>query len=54
MTDTLLVKGSPRQLKNVIDNGDLQKVVSKLFRGGIRRGTLSVGEENYISFSPEV
>ena len=53
VTDTLL-KGSPRQLKNVIDNGDLQKVVSKLFRGGIRRGTLSVGEENYISFSPEV
>nr|WP_288793748.1 FtsQ-type POTRA domain-containing protein [uncultured Eubacterium sp.] len=54
VTDTLLVKGSPRQLKNVIDNGDLQKVVSKLFRGGIRRGTLSVGEENYISFSPKV
>lgn len=54
VTDTLLVKGSPKQLENVIKNGDLQKVVSKLFRSGIRRGTLSVGEENYISFSPEV
>ena len=50
--DMLLVKGTPKQMKKAIDSGDLQKVVSKLFDSGYKRGTISLGDHNYISFSP--
>lgn len=50
--DTLIVKGTPKQMKSSIDQGDLQKVVNKLYKNKTRRGTISLGEHNYISFSP--
>ena len=52
--DNLVVKGTPKQMKKAIDSGDLQKVVNKLFKSGIKRGTISLGNSNYISFSPAI
>ena len=52
ITDTLVVKGTPAQMKKSIDSGDLQKVVNRLFKNGTKRGTISLGEHNYMSFSP--
>ena len=52
ITDTLVVKGTPTQMKKSIDSGDLQKVVNRLFKNGTKRGTISLGEHNYMSFSP--
>ena len=39
-------------MKEVIDNGDLQKVINKLYKSKIKRGTINLGDHNYISFSP--
>ncbi len=50
--DTLLVKGTPEQMKRSIERGDLQKVVNKLYKDKIKRGTINLGEHDYISFSP--
>lgn len=50
--DTLIVKGTPEQMKKAIDSGNLQKVINKLYQNKTKRGTISLGEHNYISFSP--
>ena len=50
--DTLIVRGTPDRMKEVIDNGDLQKVINKLYKSKIKRGTINLGDHNYISFSP--
>ena len=50
--DTLIVKGTPERLKESIEKGNLQKVVNKLYLNKTRRGTINLGENNYISFSP--
>ena len=50
--DTLIVRGTPSQMKEEIEKGNLQKVVNKLYKNGTRRGTISLGDHNYISFSP--
>lgn len=52
ITDMLIVKGTPAQMKKSIDSGDLQKVVNRLFKNGTKRGTISLGEHNYMSYSP--
>ena len=51
--DTLIVKGTPKQMTKVIENGDLQKVVNNLLQSDTVRGTISLGNHNYMSFSPE-
>ncbi len=50
--DTLIVKGKPEQMKEAIESGNLQKVVNKLMKEDKTRGTITLGEHNYISFSP--
>lgn len=50
--DTLLVKGTPKQMMKAIENGDLQKVVNNLFKNKTTRGTINLGDHNYMSFSP--
>ncbi len=50
--DMLKVRGSSEQLRAAIESGTLQKVVNKLMKNKIRRGTIILGEDNYISFSP--
>lgn len=52
--DHLVVSGTPREITKSIENGDLQKVVSRLIDEGISRGTISTGGEGYMSFSPEL
>lgn len=51
--DTLLVKGTPKQVNRVIESGDLKKVVNNLLTNETTRGTISIGEHNYMSFSPD-
>lgn len=51
--DTLIVKGTPKQMKKAIESGDLQKVVNNLLKNKTIRGTINLGEHNYMSFSPE-
>lgn len=51
--DTLIVKGTPKQMTKAIENGDLQKVVNNLLKNETTRGTISLGNQNYMSFSPE-
>ncbi|MBR5315685.1 MAG: FtsQ-type POTRA domain-containing protein [Firmicutes bacterium] len=51
--DTLIVKGTPKQMTKAIKNGDLQKVVNNLLKNDTTRGTISLGNHNYMSFSPE-
>ncbi len=51
--DTLIVKGTPKQMTKSIENGDLQKVVNNLLKNETTRGTISLGNQNYMSFSPE-
>lgn len=51
--DTLVVKGTPKQMTAAIDSGNLQKVVNKLIKSDIRRGTINLGDHNYVPFSPD-
>ena len=52
--DNLIVKGTPSEVTEAIENGKLQKVVSDLFDQNISRGTIVMGGTNYMSFSPEL
>ena len=51
--DTLIVKGTPKQMTKAIESGDLQKVVNNLLKNDTTRGTINLGNHNYMSFSPE-
>ena len=51
--DNLLVKGTPKQVDRVIKSGDLKKVVNNLLENDTTRGTISIGDANYMSFSPD-
>lgn len=51
--DTLIVKGTPKQMTKAIESGDLRKVVNNLLKNDTTRGTISLGNQNYMSFSPE-
>lgn len=51
--DTLPVKGTAKQIKNALEKGDLQKVVNKLLDDETKRGTINLGNGNYVSFSPD-
>lgn len=51
--DTLIVKGTPKQMMKAIERGDLQKVVNNLFENKTKRGTINLGNHNYMSFSPD-
>ena len=52
--DMLKVKCSSEKLRSSIEDGTLQKVVNKLMKSKIKRGTIIIGENDYISFSPAV
>ncbi len=51
--DTLVVKGSAKQLKKAIESGGLQKVVNNLLKNDTTRGTIHLGDHNYMPFSPD-
>lgn len=52
--DTLLCRGTPKQMLSAIKSGDLSKVINKLFQNDTTRGTVSLGDNNYASFSPAI
>ncbi len=52
--DNLMVKGTPGEITEAIDSGELQKVVTNLFEQDISRGTIVMGGSSYMSFSPEL
>ena len=51
--DTLVVKGTAKQMLSAIESGNLQKVVNNLFKNDTTRGTIHLGDHNYMPFSPE-
>lgn len=51
--DSLVVKGTPKQMMKAIERGELQKVVNNLFKNHTTRGTINLGDHNYMSFSPD-
>ena len=52
INDNFIVKGTPKQIIQSIEKGELQKVVNNLIRHDTTRGTISMGDHNYMSFSP--
>ena len=50
--DNLIVKGTPKQIISSLEKGELQKVINNLIRHDTVRGTISMGDHNYMSFSP--
>lgn len=52
--DMLRVRGTSAQLEAAISDGTLRKVVNKLMKTKIKRGTIILGDNGYISFSPAV
>lgn len=51
--DTLVVQGTAKQMKSAVDSGNLQKVVNNLLKNDTIRGTIHLGDHNYMPFSPE-
>lgn len=51
--DTLVVKGTPKQIIASLEKGELQKVVNNLISQDTIRGTINMGEHNYMAFSPD-
>lgn len=51
--DDLVCQGSPDDMVESMENGELQKAVTYLFNNDIERGTVKVSGDRYISFSPE-
>ena len=52
INDNFIVKGTPKQIIASIEKGELQKVVNNLLKQDTTRGTISMGDHNYMSFSP--
>jgi len=52
--DSFIVKGTPQEIMSAMEKGELQKVVASLFADGIERGTIKMGGESYLSFSPDI
>ena len=50
----LKVSGTSEQMRQTIEEGSLQKVVNKLLKSKIKRGTIILGDNGYLSFSPAV
>lgn len=50
--DTLVVKGTSKQMVKTIESGELQKVVNTFIKNKMKRGTLNLGDNGYMSFSP--
>ena len=50
--ENLLCTGKYKEVVENIENGNVGKVLVKLNKENITRGTISIGNEDYISFSP--
>ncbi len=52
--DGLVCRGTPEQLTISSQNGTINKVINDLFNKGIKTGTITVGDDMYISYSPDI
>ncbi len=52
--DSLVCRGTPEQLTISSENGAINKVIDDLFDKGIKTGTITVGDDMYISYSPDL
>lgn len=52
INDNFVVRGKLKKIREMIKKGKLQKVVNKQFAANISSGTLSVGDYDYISYTP--
>lgn len=52
--DKLLCRGTPKNILKHMKNGDIQKVVYDLYKKKVRKGTITVGSDRYISYSPSI
>ncbi|MBK5253458.1 MAG: FtsQ-type POTRA domain-containing protein [Peptostreptococcaceae bacterium] len=52
--NSLVCKGTPNQMMDSIEKGNLQKILNCLFEIDINRGTINLSEGNYASFTPKV
>ena len=52
--DSLVVKSKYKDLKDNIDKGRLHKVLDELFKRNIKRGTITISSDGYVSFTPEL
>ena len=50
--EKLICKGSYKNFTKLLDNGKLGKILYKLSKEGIKRGTVTIGDGDYISFNP--
>lgn len=51
--DTLICKGTPENILNSMNTGNLQIILYDLYKKGISRGTINVGADKVCSFSPK-
>ena len=52
--DSLVCKGTYKQLITTMDNDRLHRVLEKLFEDNIKRGTITFSSEGYVSYLPTV
>lgn len=50
--DSLVCKGTYKQLITTMDNNRLHRVIDKLFEDNIKRGTITFSSEGYVSYLP--
>lgn len=51
--DSLQIRSKYKELKLALDKGRLKKVLQELFNRNIKRGTVTITEDGYASFTPE-
>lgn len=52
--DSLRIRSKYNELKIALDKGRLKKVLQELFNRNIKRGTITITEDGYASFTPEL
>lgn len=52
--DSLVCKGTYKQISTTIENNRLHKVLDELFDDNIKRGTITFSNEGYISYVPTI
>jgi len=52
--DKLELCGTPDNIIKHIKNGDIEKVLYDLYKKKVKKGTISVGADKYISYSPKI
>ncbi len=52
--DNLMCKGTPENILENMKNGNLETILYDLYKKGITKGVIHVGDDQYCSFSPNI